>query len=188
MERSKRQEVARKRAALVQLHETLYPRIVRYFAVRIGDFTEAEDLASEVFLRALRAVDTFQEKGIPMEAWLFRIAHNLAVDWLKSRSRRPRAVSIEEENVDVASDEDPNTGLQREEELKEVRTALAQLSESQRQVLALRFSDAELTSEQVANMLGKKPTAVREMQSAAIKKLRAILEAAPVRERHGRGI
>jgi DNA-directed RNA polymerase specialized sigma24 family protein len=54
---------------------------------------------------------------------------------------------------------------------------MQQLSPGQREVLALRFSDEELTSEQVAEVLGKKPGAIREMQSAAIKKLRMILAA-----------
>lgn len=175
MDQKKSEERAQKRAAVVRLHETLYPRIVRYIAVRIGDFAEAEDLASEVFVRALRAVDSFRERGIPMEAWLFRIAHNLVVDHLKSRSRRPMAVSIERQEVDVPTREEPDAELLQQEEIEELRTALAQLTEAQRQVLALRFSDAELTSEQVAGILGKRPTAVREMQSAAIKKLRAIL-------------
>lgn len=175
MDQRKNDERTQKRAAIERLHETLYPRIVRYLAVRIGDFTEAEDLASEVFVRALRAVDSFRDKGVPMEAWLFRIAHNLVVDHLKSRSRRPVAISIERQEVDVPSREEPDAELLQEEELEELRAALAQLTEAQRQVLALRFSDADLTSEQVARMLGKKPTAVREMQSAAIKKLRAIL-------------
>ena len=171
-----RQDVARKRAAVAELHETLYPRIVRYIAVRTGDYVEAEDLGSEVFVRALRAVERFEEKGIPLEAWIFRIAHNLVVDHLKGRGRRPRAASIEENQVDVADAGDElSAPLERGEDVVALRRAMAQLTDAQRQVLALRFSDAEMTSEQIARVLGKKPTAVREMQSAAIKRLRTIL-------------
>lgn len=172
--------LSRNRSAIAQLHETLYPRVVRYIAVRIGDFTEAEDLGSEVFVRALRAAEKFEEKGIPMEAWIFQIAYNLMVDHLKARSRKPKMLSIEKEEIVAVDDHDASESveqaLDREQEMAVLRAAVSQLSEAQQQVLALRFSDAEMTSEQIARILGKKPTAVREMQSAAIKRLRAILE------------
>ena len=123
-----------------------------------------------------------------MEAWLFRIAHNLVVDHLKSKSRRPVSISIEQQDVPVVSHDAPGIQLEQQEELEELRAAISQLTEAQRQVLALRFSDAEHTSEQVALILGKKPTAVREMQSAAIKKLRSILSAGSLRDEHATGI
>ena len=169
------------RAAIAELHESLYPRVVRYIAVRSGDFAEAEDLASEVFVRALRSSDRFDGKSAPIEAWIFRIAHNLLVDHLRSRSRRPARVSIDE-NPAVAQTiatpgDSPQDSLEREEEIAVLRRAIGQLTEAQQQVLALRFSDRDMTSEQIATILGRKPTAVREMQSAAIKRLRVILGA-----------
>jgi RNA polymerase sigma-70 factor (ECF subfamily) len=167
------------RELIAQLHETLYPRIVRYIAVRIGDFVEAEDLGSEVFVRALRAAEKFQNKEIPIEAWIFRIAHNLVVDHLKAKSRRPKILSIEKEEIVAVDGHDVSEfieqALDRERDMVAVHAAIAQLSEAQQQVLALRFSDAEMTSEQIAQILGKKPTAVREMLSTAIKRLRTIL-------------
>ncbi|MEX2599508.1 MAG: sigma-70 family RNA polymerase sigma factor [Dehalococcoidia bacterium] len=170
------QDAAAKRAAIAELHETLYPKIVRYIGVRIGDFAEAEDLGSEVFVRALRAADRYKEKGTPLEAWLFRIAHNLMVDHLKRRGRAPVKVPFDKEEVlQVTGQADPYQNVEREEEAETVRAAMAQLTDAQRQVLALRFSDADMTSEEVAQVLGKKPTAVREMQSAAIKRLRTLL-------------
>lgn len=181
MEQRKSQELARKRAAVAQLHPTLYPRIVRYLAVRTGDFAEAEDLGSEVFVRALRAVERFEDKGTPMEAWIFQIAHNLMVDHLRARSRRPATVPLENEVIAAVNTHDPaesvEQALDRERDLAVLRSAISQLTEAQQEVLALRFSDAEMTSEQIAHILGKKPTAVREMQSAAIKRLRTILGA-----------
>ena len=69
----------------------------------------------------------------------------------------------------------PTENLERQQEVQQLHRALEQLSEAQRRVLALRFG-AELTSEQTAQVLGKKPGAVREMQSAAIKKLRQVMD------------
>lgn len=146
---------------------------MRYIFVRIGEAHEAEDLASEVFVRALRSVGTFQDTGIPMEAWIFKIAHNIVVDHLRKRSRRPASVPIDEA-FGLAGKSDPAKEVERLQAIESVRTAMCELTESQRRVLELRFT-GELSSEEVAVVLGKKPGAIREMQSAAVKKLRTIL-------------
>jgi RNA polymerase sigma-70 factor (ECF subfamily) len=134
-----------------------------------------------VFVRALRSSDRFDGKSAPLEAWIFRIAHNLLVDHLRARSRRPIGVSIDEEpaiaQAMVADSGLPQESLERDDEIAILRKAMEQLTEAQQQVLALRFSDRDMTSEQIAVILGRKPTAVREMQSAAIKRLRTILGA-----------
>ena len=162
------------RAAIAALYETHFERVARYIAVRIGEMGEAEDLASEVFVRALRSAETYRETGAPMEAWIFKIAHNIVVDHLRKRSRRPASVPIEEAAPLAAKEGNPAAALERKQEIEEVRAAISQLNEAQQRVLALRFG-GELSSEEVARLLGKKPGAVREMQSAAVTKLRNIL-------------
>ncbi len=74
-------------AALAGLHEEYYDRIVRYARVHIGDGPDSEDIAGEVFLKALQSLDSYQERGVPMQAWLFKIAHNLIVDYLRKKAR-----------------------------------------------------------------------------------------------------
>lgn len=169
------EDVARLRDAVVELYESRYERVARYFAMRIGNVTDAEDLASEVFVRALRSVESFKETGAPLESWIFRIAHNLTVDYLRRKDRRPTPVPLDGvEGSLVGHTDNPGEDLERKQEVEELGTGFDRLSEAQRQVLALRFG-AEMTSEQVAEVVGKKPGAVREMQSAAIKKLRQVL-------------
>jgi RNA polymerase sigma-70 factor (ECF subfamily) len=165
------------RAALMQLFETHYDRVARFIALRIGSVDEAEDLASDVFVRALQAVDSYRDTGAPMEAWLFKIARNRVVDHLRDRGRRPPPARLEAAFA-VGTRESPMDNLERGEEIQQLAQAMQHLSEAQRQVIALRFG-AEMTSEQVAAILGKKPGAVREMQSAAISKLRGILRNDP---------
>jgi RNA polymerase sigma-70 factor (ECF subfamily) len=156
------------------LYETQFERVARYIAVRIGNVSEAEDLASEVFVRALRALDSYKDTGAPMEAWLFRIAHNIVVDHYRKQSRRPVSVPLDEA-LSLGRSHNLSQRLERHEEIQQLNRAMEQLSEAQRQVLALRFG-GEMTSEQVGQVLGKKPGAVREMQSAAIRKLRQVLQ------------
>lgn len=170
-------DAVQNRDALVALFETHYERVARYIAVRIGNPDEAEDLASEVFVRALRAIDSYRDTGAPMEAWLFKIARNSVVDHLRDRGRRPAPAPLQEA-LAVGSRESPTEHLEYAEEVQQLAQAMERLSEAQRQVLSLRFG-AEMTSEQVAQVLGKKPGAVREMQSAAIGRLRQLLKSAP---------
>ena len=167
------------RAGLVQLFETHYERVSRYIAVRIGSIDEAEDLASEVFVRALKAIDSYKDTGAPMEAWLFKIARNSVIDHLRGRGRKPHPTEL---NEAIATMEgrgaNPDEQIEYTEEVDSLHQAMEKLSDAQRQVLALRFG-AEMTSEEVAQIVGKKAGAVREMQSAAISKLRQIMQAVP---------
>lgn len=171
--RSGGEDLARKRAAVEQLFETHYERVTRYIAIRVGNTGDAADLASEVFVRALRSVEMYQETGAPMEAWLFKIARNIAIDHLRQKARRP-ATPLDE-TLPLESRDDPVEDVERLQEIEELNQAMSHLTEAQQQILALRFGN-EMTSEEVARLLGKKPGAIREMQSAAIKKLRDLLK------------
>lgn len=159
-----------KRAAVAALFETHYHRVARYIAVRIGDPGEAEDLASEVFLRAVRSVDAYQERGVPLEVWVFRIARNVAIDALRKRARRPPSVSVEIAET-VAGTSDPAAEAEQRQRVHETLAAVSTLTQAQRQVLALRFGGG-MNCEQIAQVLGKRAGSVREMQSAALKRLR----------------
>lgn len=172
--REKAEDLARKRAAVAELYETHFARIVRYITVRIGNISEAEDLASEVFVRALRSVESYKETGAPMEAWLFKIAHNIVANYFRDKSRRPAHAPLDEA-FPIAAGDNPGEDAERQEELDQLHQAMKELSDAQRQILALRFG-GEMSSQQVAEVIGKKPGAVREMQSAAVKKLRQILK------------
>ena len=162
-----------KRAAIVGLYESHFERVVRYIAARTGAGADAEDLASEVFLRALRSAGSFTETGAPLEAWLFRIARNISVDYFRRKSVRPANVPLDEQ-LPLEDPDSPSDEVDRQEEVRLLEQAMSQLSEAQRDVLALRFG-SQMTSQQAAAVLGKKPSAVREMQSAAIKRLRDIM-------------
>ncbi|MBI2171970.1 MAG: sigma-70 family RNA polymerase sigma factor [Chloroflexi bacterium] len=162
------------RSAIANLYETHFERVARYISVRIGNFSEAQDLASEVFIRALRSADSYKDVGAPLEAWLFKIARNLSIDHLRQKARRPVQVPVEALFSLAADTDDPIDSLHHQEEVKRLHDAVQHLSEAQRQVIALRFG-GEMSADEIALVMGKKPGAVREMQSAAIRKLRQLL-------------
>lgn len=161
------------RAAIGALYETHYGRVVRYVALRVRDNRVAEDLASEVFVRALHGAGTYEDTGAPMSAWIFRIAHNIVVDHLRRNGRRPLSVPLDDAAA-LTPDASPVEVVEREEELVLLVSALQRLSERQRQVLSLRFG-AGMTAKQVGRVMGKSPGAVRQMQFGALRKLRRLM-------------
>lgn len=158
-------------ANLASLYEEYYDKIARYVYTHIGDRSEAEDIAGEVFLKALESLKSYTERGIPMQAWLFRIAHNLMVDYLRKAVKR-KTVSID--TVEIASDADPATIVEKNMELERLTKTMEQLTWEQGEVLRLRFF-GELTSKETGSILKKSDGAVREMQRAALEKLRNLL-------------
>ncbi len=83
----KTDEQREKENRLASLYDEYFDKIARYIYVRLGDRNEAEDLAGQVFLKALESIRSYKERGIPMQAWLYRIAHNVSVDHLRKRGR-----------------------------------------------------------------------------------------------------
>ena len=153
------------------LYEEYYDKIARYVYVHIGNKEEAEDIAGEVFLKALKSLKSYRERGIPMQGWLFRIAHNLTVDYLRKMDKR-RTVPID--SVVLVGNDNPVDTAEKNIEFERVTEAMKQLSTEQREVINLRFLGG-LTSKEVGGILGKNNGAVREMQRAAIEKLRGIM-------------
>lgn len=150
------------------IYEAYYDRVFRYILVRLNNQAEAEDLASEVFLKAFEAVGDFKLKGVPFAAWLFRIAHNLVIDHVRRRNKRPTTELDERLPLTQDSpDELVELGLTSDD----VKKAMTELTDSQRQVIALRFG-AGLSLIETANATGKKEGAIKAMQHSAIQALR----------------
>ena len=106
-----------------------------------------------------------------MQAWLFRIAHNLVVDYLR-KTTKYKTVPID--NTQVEAGTDPAKIAENSIEFEKVTEAMRQLTHKQREVLSLRFFGG-LTSKEAGGILNKSDGAVREMQRAAIEKLRSLL-------------
>ena len=169
-----KKEVDKQRAKenrLASLYDEYFDKIVSYIYVRIGDKDEAENLTGEVFMRALESLKSYKERGIPMQAWLFKIAHNLIVDHLRKITKR-KTVPID--TVLIESGEDPVTTAEKNIKIEKVNEAMQKLTPVQREVVQLRFFGG-LSSKEAGAMLKKSDGAVREMQHAAIERLRRLL-------------
>jgi RNA polymerase sigma-70 factor (ECF subfamily) len=150
------------------LYEKYYDRIVRYIFVRIGDQSEAENLAGDVFLKALKSFDSFHGNGEQIRSWLFKIAHNLMVDYVRKASKQKFILFNDIEIPDKSSIEET---VEKKFEVEKLSKALKQLTPAQREVIGLRYF-AGLSSDEVGKILGKSSGSVRQMQWAAVEALR----------------
>jgi RNA polymerase sigma-70 factor (ECF subfamily) len=158
-------------STLSGLYEEYYGKITRYIYVRVGNKAEAEDIAGDVFLKALESLGSYKERGIPMYVWLFRIAHNLVIDYFR-KMRKRKTVSIDD--IEIEGGTDPAAVAEQKMEIEMVTKAMEQLTQEQREVLGLRFFGG-LSSREAGRVLNKSDGAIREMQRAAIEKLRNLL-------------
>jgi RNA polymerase sigma factor (sigma-70 family) len=147
-------------------------RIYGFLAYRIADRHTVEDLTQATFERALRAWPRFDPRRASERAWLLSIATNLLIDYL----RRERSVLVESMEdrwlAPAAGPEERALGS------PELEAALAELSEREREVLALRFG-GDLAGAEIAQVLGLTVANVQQISSRALRKLRAAL--APAR-------
>jgi RNA polymerase sigma-70 factor, ECF subfamily len=158
--------------AFAALYEANFDRIFRYVRLKIGDSEEAEDMTQQVFLHALRSVSSFKYQGTPFTAWLFRIAHNQMVDYLRKKSRRPVAMEIDDTVPTEAKD--PEAMAELSLNVEKLALATKGLTKSQQEVLSMRFAGG-LSIEEVARAMGKKPGAIKALQHAAVIALRKVL-------------
>jgi RNA polymerase sigma-70 factor (ECF subfamily) len=158
-------------AALTQLYEENFDRIYRYIVLKTGDRIEAEDMTQQVFLNALKSLSSFKWRGMPFSAWLYRIAHNQIVDYLRKRSKQA-TVPLDESLA--AGISDPKQEVERQVEIEELFRATQKLTRAQREVVSLRFT-GELSIAEVARIMGKSEGAVKALQHSAIAALRRVL-------------
>ena len=155
-------------SAFGRLYEIYFERVYRYMMARVGDASEAEDLTQELFLKVMASLGSYRFQGPPFAAWLFRIAHNLVVDHLRRRSRRPTTELHEGlPLLDDAPDDLVVLGLT----MDDVRSAMEEVTDAQRQVISLRFSGG-LSIAETAQAMKKKEGAIKALQHSAINALR----------------
>lgn len=158
-------------AAFALLYDRFVGKIHKYIYFRIGSLTETEDLTAQVFLRAWEAIGRYQWRDRPFGAWLYRIAHNLIVDYVRHRRE---GTSLEDATRIPAPVMEMDEYLEVRWTAENIQRAIACLTIEQQQVIILRFIEGYGT-EEVAHIMGKRSGAVRTMQHRALLGLRRAL-------------
>jgi RNA polymerase sigma-70 factor (ECF subfamily) len=157
-------------AAIRELYLSYRTNVFRYLFYQVGDSQTAEDLTSEVFIRMIRSLPSFQPRG-SFQAWLLQVAHNLAMD--HHRKEKGKIGLPLTENL-VADSVDPLESVEHQLDNQRLQRALAQLNESQREVLVLRFI-LGLPIEQTAQAMKSSEDAVKGLQRRGLITLRQLL-------------
>jgi RNA polymerase sigma-70 factor (ECF subfamily) len=161
------------RAALEELYLIHFDRIYSYLHVSVGNRHDAEDLTTQTFLKMLESIGRFRWQSAPFSAWLFRIAHNLAMDHFRANRRwQPEEDVPEPEPDEVTSAE---TGALESIGRRSMLELIEDLSHEQQQVLTLKFV-FNFANAEAATILGKTEGAIKSLQHRALVSLQKQLE------------
>jgi RNA polymerase sigma-70 factor (ECF subfamily) len=158
--------------AFSQLYEAYFDKIYRYIALRIRNETEAEDMTQQVFMKMLQSISSYKIKGVPFSAWIYRIAHNQIVDFLRQQNKKS---TVDIEGIPLPdTGEDPQHIMEQEVDIKQLKQATRKLTAFQQEVLSLRFT-GELSIAECASIMGKSEGAIKALQHSAVVALRKAL-------------
>src|SRR5258705_1453222 len=162
-----------KREALEELYLLHFDRIYSYLHMNVGNRHDAEDLTTQVFVKMLESIGKFRWRSAPFSAWLFRIAHNLAMDHFRANKRwQP-----EEDVPEPEPDEETSAEAGAFESIgrRSMLDLIEDLSPEQQQVLTLKFV-FNFANAEAAVILGKTEGAIKSLQHRALVSLQKQLE------------
>jgi RNA polymerase sigma-70 factor, ECF subfamily len=161
------------RDALEELYLLHFDRIYSYLHMSVGNRHDAEDLTTQTFLKMLESIGKFRFQAAPFSAWLFRIAHNLAMDHFRASRRWQPEEEVPEPHgsEQVSAEEEALHSIGR----KSMLELIDGLSHEQQQVLTLKFV-FNFGNGEVATILGKTEGAIKSLQHRALVSLQKQIE------------
>jgi len=159
--------------AFGQLYDAYMERIYRFVYFRVEDQQTAEDITSQVFLKAWNNLDRFQFSRTPYLAWLYTIAHNAVIDHYRTRKVSTALDDVRLSQPDHA--EAVENDIDLSVEMQSVRAAMQALTDDQQKVLTLKFIEG-MSNTEIAQHLGKREGAIRALQMRGLQALAKQLE------------
>ena len=165
--------------AFGEIYERYLDKIYKYVYFRVGNKHDAEDLTSRVFFRALANVETFEDRGVPFQAWLYRIAHNLVANHHRDKGRRKIIPLDEYITSSLFSNFDgPEHAAEDAEERDRLLKAIRRLPEDRQQLLMLKFVE-HLSNAEIGDIMGRSEGAVKSLYHRTLQSLRDDLLSTP---------
>ena len=159
--------------AFGQLYRRYVRQIYNYHYRHTSDVHEAEDLTSRTFFRALQHLPRYRDTGHSFQAWLFRIAHNLVVNWYRDRSRHPQA-EFDGTHGDCGAYSELLDGVMEAEQRDKLRRAIHNLPEVRKTLVILKFVE-QLSNAEIAVVLGRTEGAVKALYNRTLTHLRRVM-------------
>ncbi|MBI2330820.1 MAG: sigma-70 family RNA polymerase sigma factor [Chloroflexi bacterium] len=158
--------------AFGRLYDAYIERVYQYVFFRVSDDFTAEDLTSQVFLKAWENLGSYKPNGSPFVAWLYTIAKNLVVDHYRTQKE---VLSLDDVTAIESGEEALDEQAELRFELRAMRDSLHLLTDDQQQVLILKFI-AGLPNESIAKVMNKQEGAIRALQMRALQALAKHME------------
>jgi RNA polymerase sigma-70 factor (ECF subfamily) len=156
------------------LYERYVDRIYAYIYNRVHNGQEAEDLTARTFYRALSKLDSYEDRGLPFSAWLYRIAHNLVANYHRDHSRR-QFVPLEVVNLPGQRRDEPEEVLEREEDHETLWEAIERLPAERRDLLIYKFGN-RLSNLEIGDLMNKSEGAIKSLYFRTLASLRKELK------------
>jgi RNA polymerase sigma-70 factor (ECF subfamily) len=156
--------------AFSYLYDRYVNRIYNYIYYRTGNPSEAEDLTSRVFHRALNHINHYHNRGVPFSAWLYRIAHNLVANWHRDNSRRNEVPLDDQPNLHQPGDH-PERALVTNQEVEGLLKVIRQLPAERQQLLILKFVEG-MSNAEIGQIMMRSEGAIKSLYHRTLLTLR----------------
>src|SRR5688572_12690947 len=166
---------ARLDAAFTDLYRAHLRDVYSYAYYRVGNHHDAEDLTEQTFLQAYRHFERAQREsdGRPLCPWLIRIAHNLAANYYRDRSRRPQT-ALDDTTV-LTAPHDTETLVEGRDELQRILAGVGELPDDRREALIMRFA-LGMDNREIARAMGRSDGATKVLLHRATRQLEQIVK------------
>lgn len=156
--------------AFGELYLRYVDKIYNYIYYRTSNHHEAEDLTARVFHRALKHIPDYEDRGLPFSAWLYRIAHNLVVNWHRDRNRR-QIIPLEGLVLRTLRRDAPDRITERLDNAERLLTVIRGMPEDRQLLLILKYVD-RLPNAEIGEIMGRSEGAIKSLYHRTLVALR----------------
>jgi RNA polymerase sigma-70 factor, ECF subfamily len=163
------------REAFGVLYQRHVSAIYRYVYYRVGNAEDAEDLTAKSFARALKHVAGYSERGLPVTAWLYRIAHNVVANYHRDNSRKP-STNLDDVDLFRAHHDDADHKIDTDRAREGLLRAIRKLPSERQHLIVLKFVEQKQNTE-IGQIMNRSEGAIKSLYHRTLDQLRGILDA-----------
>jgi RNA polymerase sigma-70 factor (ECF subfamily) len=152
------------------LYEKYINQIYNYIYYRTSNGKDAEDLCSRVFIRALHHIERYEDRGYPFSAWLYRIAHNLVINWYRDREKAEE-ISLSDHYPPPTMSDSVEDRIEKEDDKEALLRVISNLPEDRKELLILKHVEG-LTNSEIGQIMDRTEGAIKALYHRTLESLR----------------
>ncbi len=169
--------------AFGELYERYVKKIYNYIYYRTSNQHDAEDLTARVFYRAMSHIGNYEDKGVPFQAWLYRIAHNLVANFHRDKGRQ-KIIPLDDFVASALFGDGPDKSAEDSEEREQLMRAIRRLPEERQQLLILKFVE-HLSNGEIGEIMERTEGAIKSLYHRTLIALRDDLQMQSINSSRG---